>query len=106
MQAETEQVLQQHGWLLCETKMLPFPRWGGMEVTTVHMDLLRLPEEIVRGRGHQSLHPFIERGRRNSLGKLRTCWLPDMFVEHCNRLPSSGYRRKPDSPLRYLRSSN
>lgn len=70
--------------------MLSFPRWRGVEVTTVHMELLRLPEEMGRGRGHRSLHPFTERGKRNSFGRLRTCWLPGTFVEHCNRLPSSG----------------
>lgn len=106
MQAETEQVLQQHGCFLCRIEMLSFPRWDGVEVTTVQVELLRPPEEMVRGGGHQSLDPFMESGRKNSLCKFRICWLPTRLLNIYARLLSSEYRQEPDSPLRYLRCSN
>lgn len=45
MQTETEQVLQQHDWFLCGTKMAFIPRIG-WKATGVQVELLRLPEQM------------------------------------------------------------
>lgn len=67
VQAETEHGLQQHGSFLCGTKMLSSPKMA-WKVTGVQVELLRLPEEMVRGRGRQSLQltPFASLGPSGS----------------------------------------